>query len=214
MKRMFYALLAGAADYAYVALRAACAGVVILCAGIAAMLGSYMLVDAARTNLVHRGLLKEEVRTIYVQSQVKGEAEPVFSNDFDRDAYAMAATAYCEARSEGVAGMLAVAHVVNNRMADAGRSVTEIAYQSRQFSCFDAGRFRLPSPNDPQWLMAQMIARNVLLGRSPDPTAGARFYHTTDCDSRGCELLRTHGVRPATLGRHVFYRAMRPAAEG
>jgi N-acetylmuramoyl-L-alanine amidase len=131
---------------------------------------------------------------------------------------ALAATAWAEARNQGVEGMRAVMHVVTNRARDADLPIDLIVFQPWQFSAWnenDPNRSRALDPPrfDPQWLQAQALARLIVSGQSVDPTNGARFYHIVTCDSPGCTNMRAHGIGPRVMGDHVFYRGMRPRGQ-
>lgn len=87
-----------------------------------------------------------------------------------------------EARGESDEGMAAVAHVINNRSRNTGYYPSEIARQNKQFSTWnsdDPNRERienLPSDSE-EYQRAHRIAREVLDGRSEDPTGGATHYY-------------------------------------
>lgn len=128
----------------------------------------------------------------------------------------LAATAWAEARSQGIEGMRAVIHVILNRSRDLDLAVDQVVFEPWQFSAWNDGdpnrsRALDPPTYDPQWLQAQALARLGVSGQSVDPTNGARFYHTVTCESRGCVRMREHGIGPRVMGDHVFYRSMRNA---
>jgi hypothetical protein len=120
---------------------------------------------------------------------------------------------YWEARSEEIAGRLAVARVVLNRAMDPRfpNNICGVVKQSKssmgkatcQFSWVCEGKEN--APIDPKvWRDSLKIAAAVLQKDSsiPDPTGGALWYHAS--------FLRpnwTMGFESTTIiGEHVFYR--------
>lgn len=134
------------------------------------------------------------------------------------DAHWMALTMWCEARSDGEAGMRAVGHVIDNRrrVGRHGAFVTETVSEAFQFSCWNAGDPNRDAilnvnalPRDSRdyrlWLTAKIVADEILTGRSHDPTGGALFYHAADISPPWSE-----GVPPTRqVGRHLFFRTAR-----
>ncbi len=142
-----------------------------------------------------------------------GEAAsaPVVNEDEVR---LLSATVWGEARSEGEAGMRAVAHVMVNRIGERfGEDLATVILAPKQFSVWNRGdpnrRLVLGLVRDPdryvtdaaQWEAAQRIAREVLSGQSVDPTGGALFYHTRAVRPRWAR----YGVGRQTIGAHIFY---------
>lgn len=125
----------------------------------------------------------------------------------------LAATAWGEARSEGEAGMRAVAHVMVNRIGDRfGENLATVILSPKQFSVWNRGDpnrravmnlARDPSSvaTDPEWIVADRVAREVLSGQSIDPTDGALFYHTRAVRPRWARV----GEGRQVIGQHVFY---------
>jgi hypothetical protein len=129
----------------------------------------------------------------------------------------LAATIFAEARSEGVGGMRCVAHVIQNRVGPRfGRTMAEVIMKPWQFSAWNRGdpnrkialnpeRYARSAGDRAAWAAAQSIAREVVEGRSVDPTGGALFYHT--------RAVRPHwastGVGKRVIGQHIFYRDVR-----
>jgi N-acetylmuramoyl-L-alanine amidase len=119
---------------------------------------------------------------------------------------------YWEARSEVIAGRLAVARVVLNRAMDSRypSNLCDVVKQSRngalhrcQFSWYCDGK--ADTPYDPKvWRDSIKIAAAVLQKDSslPDPTDGALWYHA--------DFIRPSwalGYESTTIiGTHVFYR--------
>lgn len=125
----------------------------------------------------------------------------------------LAATVWGEARSEGEDGMRAVAHVMVNRIGPRfGEDLATVILSPKQFSVWNRGDpnrrtvvnlARDPSSvaTDPQWLVADQVAREVLSGQSVDPTGGALFYHTRAVRPRWARV----GQGRQTIGQHIFY---------
>lgn len=140
------------------------------------------------------------------------ETAPVAVNE--DDLRLLAATVFGEARSEGELGMRAVAHVMVNRVGERfGEDLATVILTPRQFSVWNRGDpnrrlvqtlVREPdryAADEAQWEQAQRIAREVLSGRSVDPTEGALFYHTQAVRPRWAPYGRDRQV----IGEHVFY---------
>ena len=138
-------------------------------------------------------------------------ATPVVLNE--DEVRLLAATVWGEARSEGEDGMRAVAHVMVNRIGPRfGEDLATVILSPKQFSVWNRGDpnrrtvvnlARDPSSvaTDPQWIVADQIAREVLGGASVDPTNGALFYHTRAVRPRWARV----GQGRQTIGQHIFY---------
>jgi len=125
----------------------------------------------------------------------------------------LAATVWGEARSEGEDGMRAVAHVMLNRIGERfGEDLGTVILSPKQFSVWNRGDpnrrivqelARDPSSiaTDPEWAVAERIAREVLSGQSIDPTGGALFYHTRAVRPRWARV----GQGRQVIGQHIFY---------
>ncbi|HEU0309611.1 MAG TPA: cell wall hydrolase [Sphingomicrobium sp.] len=119
-----------------------------------------------------------------------------------RELECLAVGIYYEAKSESLAGQLAVGHVIANR-AESGRFPTSycgVLFQRSQFS-FIRGRTLPPVPRSSQdWQEAVAIATIVDQELHPSPMGKALFFHARRV-SPGWRLTRV-----GTLGNHVFYR--------
>jgi spore germination cell wall hydrolase CwlJ-like protein len=119
-----------------------------------------------------------------------------------RELECLAGAIYFEAKSESLAGQLAVGHVIANRAAS-GRfpaSYCGVVYQRSQFS-FVRGHSMPHIPRASQdWQDAVAIARIVDQELHPSPMGKALFFHARRV-SPGWRLTRV-----GTLGNHVFYR--------
>ena len=128
----------------------------------------------------------------------------------------MARTLWGEARSEGVEGMEAVAHVILNRVQYAknnggkfwwGHDVTTVCQRPYQFSCWnlsDPNRAKIIAldASDIHFATCLRIARRAVYGQlSVDITGGATHYHTMNVNP-----VWSRGQTPVKIiGRHKFY---------
>lgn len=129
------------------------------------------------------------------------------------DVHLLAATMWGEARSEGEAGMRAVAHVMVNRVGPRfGEDLRSVILAPKQFSAWNLGDPNRPLVQNPEryakskgeqvtWEAAQRIAYDVLSGASVDPTNGALFYHTRAVRP----YWSRYGVKAHVIGAHIFY---------
>lgn len=157
-------------------------------------------------------LLKDDTHLTPDIEEVEGAS--AFLKELDIDV--MARTLYGEARSEGVKGMEAVAHVILNRVAYAnrhggqywwGNSVVTVCQRPYQFSCWnlsDPNRAKIIAldSSDPYFATALRVARRAVYGQlGKDITQGATHYHTADV-----RPVWARGQTPITIiGRHKFY---------
>lgn len=119
----------------------------------------------------------------------------------------IARTAYFEARSDGAAGMQAVAFVVVNRLNDGsfGDSAAAVVHQPAQFSVWNRGgaarRGKIPR-DDPHYRLALRAASRALAGAIDDPSRGALYFH-----GRRIKPAWARGMRvTARIGHHVFLK--------
>lgn len=175
----------------------------------------YPRLSALALGLAALGLLGASVVPASSREHPAGEPVPALAERWidpaERDCLAEAV--YFEARSEPVAGRIAVAHVVLNRAASDGHPnrVCEVIREGEargrgrcQFSWRCDGLADIPRDKR-AWTEAQDIAAEVLLGHHPDPTRGALFYHTVAVNPAWAPKLQ----RVARIGTHVFYLADR-----
>ncbi len=128
----------------------------------------------------------------------------------------LARTLWGEARSEGTAGMQAVASVVLNRVRIAqgrggywwGETIIQVCQKPYQFSCWnkDDPNFRkilaVAETEDFYFATALRIARRAVFASLSDPTDGATHYHAA-----GAVPVWAQGKKPsAVIGRHIFYK--------
>ncbi len=121
----------------------------------------------------------------------------------------LALNIYWEARSESVAGQLAVAAVTLNRVnspnfpsdvCDVVRQGGEVRRHRCQFSWWCDGKKDDPV-NAVAWRRASTLARLISAGIVKDPTNGALWYHADYVTPDWAE----NKDRVAKIGRHIFY---------
>jgi spore germination cell wall hydrolase CwlJ-like protein len=127
----------------------------------------------------------------------------------DSEAHCLAQAMYYESRNEPLAGQLAVAEVISNRVRDHRYpdSVCGVVFQGATrttgcqftFTCDGAlGR----KPKGTAWEQAQEIAAHVLMNLAEDRTGGATHYHATYVDPVWSAGL----IKTDKIGLHIFYR--------
>ena len=114
----------------------------------------------------------------------------------------LALNIYHESRSERVEGQLAVAHVTANRVAHDrwGSTICDVVYEHKQFSWTFLLDDHTPY-NKTAYKNAEVIARDVLIGNTEDPTQGAVFYHASYVNPSWAKYLDISKV----IGLHIFY---------
>ena len=120
-----------------------------------------------------------------------------------RELECLAAGVYFEAKSESLAGQLAVGQVIANRADSRGRfpsSYCGVLMQRGQFSFIRGGRWPAVNKNGAQWKTAVAIARITDADLHESPVKTALFFHAR----RVAPSWRM--VRVGTVGNHVFYR--------
>lgn len=118
------------------------------------------------------------------------------------EAECLAVAVYFEAKSESLAGQLAVAEVVINR-SESGRfpkTICGVVKQRSQFSFVKGGRLPAVPRGSKQWRTAVAIAHIATQDLATGAVPKALFFHATRV-SPGWKLKRL-----ATVGNHVFYR--------
>lgn len=137
--------------------------------------------------------------------------EDTLSDTREKDEiYCLALNIYFEARGESKKGQRAVGHVVINRVKNFKfpNSICKVVKQGSQqhlnrcqFSWWCDGRSDKPK-NVASWRKSMLIAKEIIMGNSTDPTGGALWYHA-------------HYVSPywkksflpvREIGRHIFYK--------
>ncbi|KQV21117.1 hydrolase [Pseudomonas sp. Root329] len=140
----------------------------------------------------------------------------------DRDRDILARTLWGEARGESLAGQIAVAWTIRNRVEmdlhkDGksdwwGEGYAGVCQAKYQFSCWNRNdpNYAYLSGAKPipfrEFAQAQIAADQVLAGKLPDPTGGATHYYATtmpkapDWAAKAKQTLK--------LGNHVFFKSV------
>jgi hypothetical protein len=124
-------------------------------------------------------LLESNPEVIPLVTEVLAESKqlaPIVAIPDDR--LCLASNLYFEARSEGHEGMVAVANVTTNRVADPEypKTVCEVVYQRKQFSWTNAKV--PPTIDEPNlWEAALRLADKAMKGKLPNLVGDARFYY-------------------------------------
>ena len=127
----------------------------------------------------------------------------------------LARTIYWEAKSEGVAGMEAIANVVMNRLGHEGfpDTICGVVRQGHergacQFSWWCDGRSDNAKENE-SYVTAKEVARKALNRQLPDRTGGALYFHHRKVTPQWSAKY----IRTASVGEHLFYKPRRSAAK-
>lgn len=125
--------------------------------------------------------------------------------DFDK--VSMALCMWREARGEGVDGMRAVGHVINNRAIALNKSWAQIVYAKLQFSSMtypqDPQLSNVPTVPDTEFVQACQITDAITAGTDPDLTGGARYYFA---DSIPTPDWAKNMVETSKIGRQTFFK--------
>lgn len=125
--------------------------------------------------------------------------------DFDK--VSMALCMWREARGEGVDGMRAVGHVINNRAIALKKSWPQIVYAKLQFSSMtypqDPQLSNVPTVPDTEFVQACQIADAIAAGTDPDLTGGACYYFA---DSIPTPDWAKNMVETSKIGRQTFFK--------
>ena len=134
----------------------------------------------------------------------------------EKDRDVLARTLWGEARGEGLAGMVAVAWTIRNRVDDGkdkswwGEGYAGVCQKPYQFSCWNRSdpnyQFLSGARQIPFRELAQcrIAADQVIDGRVPDPTGGATHYYATTMPKASDWAVKA--TRTLKLGNHVFFR--------
>ncbi|MGE8098135.1 cell wall hydrolase [Pseudomonas fluorescens] len=133
----------------------------------------------------------------------------------DKDRDILARTLWGEARGEGLAGQIAVAWTIRNRVNDGktnswwGEGYAGVCLKLYQFSCWNksdpnfahlSGAKPIPAG---QFAQAQKAADQVIAGTVPDPTGGATHYYATTMPKAPAWAAKAK--QTLKLGHHVFF---------
>ena len=125
------------------------------------------------------------------------------------DMTVMAGTLWGGARNQGDEGMIAVGHVILNRVKAKswyGDSVKGVCLKAWQFSCWndnDPNKEKILALDysDDAFCKAVTISYYLLKNKIDDPTNGSTHYHTTTISPKWVEDKQPTVV----LGDHMFY---------
>lgn len=123
-------------------------------------------------------------------------------SDLDGEMQCLASAIFFEARSESLAGKLAVARVIINR-SESGRfprSLCGVVTQPGQFSFVRGGRIPTVSASARNWASSVAIARVAMNDSWDSPAEGALFFH-----ARRVSPGWAH-QKLAQIDNHIFYR--------
>lgn len=134
-------------------------------------------------------------------------AEPIQPHE-TQQIECLARNAYFEARGEGRTGIIAVTHVVLNRINDPrgrfGRTPCAVVHQrsgrSCQFSWVCAGSTIRDSA---LYRRCRDIVESVYLNRRDDITRGALFYHASSVSG---SWFKRNLAMTTRIGGHIFYK--------
>lgn len=125
------------------------------------------------------------------------------------DRTCLVAALYYEARGEGEDGMIAVGHVVLNRL-DArppGTSICDVVYERGQFGWTRrVPRKRVAIGKTQQWKSAAMLADRLAAGRIADKTGGATSFYSTIQFKKGPPRWARNDEETVRIGNHVFLK--------
>ena len=115
----------------------------------------------------------------------------------------LATGVYFEAKSEPLAGQLAVGKVIANRAASGGRfppTYCGVLFQRGQFSFVHGHSLPAVSHSNRQWQTAVAIAKIVDKDLEESVAGNALFFHARYVSPSW------HAKRVASIGNHIFYR--------
>ena len=143
----------------------------------------------------------------------------VEASDENGEVICLAKNIYFEAGNQPLAGKVAVAQVVLNRMEHSAypKDVCGVVYDAKwrtnwkgvevpvlnmcQFSWFCDGKSDDPEDSK-TWLKCLTLARNILQGEYGDITEGATHYHSVYVNPYWADSLN----QTVTINEHIFYK--------
>lgn len=133
---------------------------------------------------------------------------PKFDTDWcigHKDCYKIAEAVYHEARSDGYAGMQAVANVIMNRSATRNKTPYDIITENRQFSYLHTIK-NLEMNDIKSKRIAVDIALSAMIGELPDITHGSTFYYSTKILKSNPPYWVTSVTYVKDIKNHRFYK--------
>lgn len=156
-------------------------------------------------------VVTESVPTTYEEKEVNDYPD-VYAGAVDNSTSperAMAATIWGEARGESLNGKIAVGWVIRNRASNPawwGKDIIGVCLAPRQFTCWhdqQAEKVRWVDERNEKFVVCLDVARRVIAGDVPDPTAGADHYYA---DYIATPRWAKNKSPTTKIGRHIFYR--------
>lgn len=141
------------------------------------------------------------------------------ASDENGESFCLAKNIYFEAGNQPLAGKIAVSHVVLNRVHSSAYpdDICGVVYQAKwaknwkgtmvpvrhmcQFSWFCDGKSDEPEDSD-TWMMALMIADEILHGAWHDITEGSTHYHADSVYPYWADSLNETVI----INNHIFYK--------
>ena len=136
--------------------------------------------------------------------------------DAEKDRDVLARTLWGEARGETLAGMVAVAWTIRNRVNDGkakswwGEGYAGVCLKPYQFSCWNKNDPNFPFLSGAKPIpvadmaKAVMVAAAVMDGAYPDPTGGATHYYATTMPMQ--PAWAANAKQTLKLGHHLFFK--------
>lgn len=128
----------------------------------------------------------------------------------------LARTLWGESRGEGFGGMIAVAHVILNRVKKPGwwgRSIIGVCQKPWQFSCWNtldpnSAYLRSAKQIPPaEYAKALAAAKAATDGTEPDPTGGATHYYAKSMRTAPTWVKGSQAT--VTIGNHRFFKEVK-----
>ncbi|MDG2533645.1 cell wall hydrolase [Sphingomonas sp. HITSZ_GF] len=152
-----------------------------------------------------KGEIVQQIPNVDADEDFDSLSEAVAAQDapasLDSELNCLAVGIYYEAKSEPLAGQLAVADVILNRT-ESGRfprSVCGVVTQRGQFAFVRGGKLPTPPANG-QWKKALAVAQVAMKDQWDSPVPEALYFHA--------RYVKPSWKRPrvGSVGNHVFYR--------
>ena len=136
--------------------------------------------------------------------------------EIEKERDILARTLWGEARGESLAGQIAVAWTIRNRVFDGkakswwGEGYAGVCLKAWQFSCWNkndpnyaylSGAKPIPAA---QYAQALKAADQVMAGTTPDPTGGATHYYATTMPKP--PTWAKGAKQTLKLGQHIFFK--------